>query len=62
MVDEEGSYCGGVIAPGVNLSIEALLTLTALLPRIVVEKPDAGDRHEHGRLHAVAASSGAMSA
>jgi type III pantothenate kinase len=40
VVDEEGSYCGGVIAPGINLSIEALVNATALLPRIVVEKPN----------------------
>jgi type III pantothenate kinase len=39
VVDEEGSYCGGAIAPGINLSIEALVSATALLPRIVVEKP-----------------------
>jgi len=39
VVDEEGSYCGGSIAPGINLSIEALHNATALLPRIVVEKP-----------------------
>src|SRR3546814_9876256 len=28
-----------LIAPGINLSIEALVSATALLPRIVVEKP-----------------------
>jgi type III pantothenate kinase len=39
VVDEKGAYCGGVIAPGINLSIEALVNATALLPRIVVEKP-----------------------
>jgi type III pantothenate kinase len=39
VVDEAGSYCGGVIAPGINLSIEALVNATALLPRVVVEKP-----------------------
>ena len=39
VVDEEGSYCGGAIAPGINLSIEALVNATAQLPRIVVEKP-----------------------
>jgi len=39
VVDEEGSYCGGSIAPGINLSIEALVNATAQLPRIVVEKP-----------------------
>lgn len=41
VVDGAGSYCGGVIAPGINLSIEALVNATALLPRIVVEKPKA---------------------
>jgi len=40
VVDEEGSYCGGAIAPGPNLSIEALVNAAALLPRIVVEKPE----------------------
>src|SRR5690606_11981486 len=39
VVDEKGAYCGGVIAPGINLSIEALVNATALLPRIVVERP-----------------------
>jgi type III pantothenate kinase len=39
VVDEEGSYCGGAIAPGINLSIEALVNATAQLPHIVVEKP-----------------------
>jgi type III pantothenate kinase len=39
VVDEEGSYCGGAIAPGINLSIEALVNATAQLPRIVVERP-----------------------
>jgi type III pantothenate kinase len=39
VVDQEGSYCGGAIAPGINLSIEALVNATAQLPRIVVEKP-----------------------
>ena len=40
VVDEEGSYCGGAIAPGPNLSIEALVNAAALLPRIIVEKPE----------------------
>ncbi len=39
VVDEEGAYCGGAIAPGPNLSIEALVNAAALLPRIIVEKP-----------------------
>ena len=39
VVDGEGSYAGGVIAPGVNLSLEALHQAAAQLPRIAVEKP-----------------------
>ncbi|WP_439817855.1 type III pantothenate kinase [Zavarzinia sp. CC-PAN008] len=39
VVDQTGAYIGGVIAPGINLSIEALHTATAKLPRITVERP-----------------------
>ena len=38
IVDAEGNYAGGVIAPGVNLSLEALHQAAAQLPRIAVEK------------------------
>jgi len=39
VVDGAGNYAGGVIAPGINLSLEALHTATAMLPRIAVETP-----------------------
>jgi type III pantothenate kinase len=39
VVDGEGSYTGGVIAPGINLSLEALHNATAMLPRIAVGTP-----------------------
>ncbi len=39
VVDADGSYCGGCIAPGVNLSMEALHMSTALLPRRPVRNP-----------------------
>jgi type III pantothenate kinase len=39
VVDRAGNYCGGVIAPGINLSLEALHNATAMLPRIAVAKP-----------------------
>ena len=39
VVDAEGSYAGGVIAPGINLSMEALHMAAALLPKIPVENP-----------------------
>ena len=38
VVDADGNYVGGVIAPGVNLSLEALHQAAAQLPRIAVEK------------------------
>ena len=34
LVDEKGAYIGGVIAPGVNLSIDALYQAAARLPLI----------------------------
>ncbi|GBQ78439.1 type III pantothenate kinase [Acetobacter malorum] len=39
VVDAEGSYCGGVIAPGINLSVEALHQAAARLPRIGIGRP-----------------------
>lgn len=41
VVDAEGAYLGGVIAPGVNLSIEALHQAAARLPRIGIGRPQA---------------------
>ena len=40
VVDRCGNYSGGVIAPGVNLSLEALHMAAAQLPRVAIEKPD----------------------
>jgi len=40
VVDGDGGYCGGVIAPGVNLSSEALHQAAAQLPRVAVERPE----------------------
>ena len=37
LIGPDGSYEGGVIAPGVNLSVEALYMATARLPRIAVK-------------------------
>jgi type III pantothenate kinase len=39
VTDGDGNYRGGVIAPGINLSLEAMHTKTAKLPRISVERP-----------------------
>lgn len=39
VVDDHGDYHGGVIAPGINLSMEALHMAAAKLPRIAIERP-----------------------
>jgi type III pantothenate kinase len=40
VVDRAGDYRGGIIAPGVNHSVEALYTVAARLPRIDIRRPD----------------------
>ena len=39
VIDKKGRYAGGAIAPGINLSVEALHEATAKLPMINVKKP-----------------------
>lgn len=41
VVAQDGAYVGGVIAPGVNLSLEALHQAAAALPHVDVTKPQA---------------------
>jgi len=41
VVDKDGAYLGGVIAPGINLSLEALHRAAARLPRIGIGRPQA---------------------
>ncbi len=41
VVEGDGAYAGGVIAPGINLSIEALHRAAARLPRIGIGRPQA---------------------
>lgn len=40
IVDADGSFEGGIIAPGINLSMKALHEAAAKLPRISIQKPD----------------------
>ncbi|GLQ34763.1 type III pantothenate kinase [Amylibacter marinus] len=40
VVDHDGAYIGGVIAPGVNLSMQALHERAAALPHIDVAQPE----------------------
>ncbi|MEI6984582.1 MAG: type III pantothenate kinase [Rhodospirillaceae bacterium] len=39
VVNAEGNYCGGAIAPGINLSLEALDRAAAKLPRVEIVQP-----------------------
>jgi len=39
VIDFNGAYKGGIIAPGINLSLDALVGNTAKLPRIAIEAP-----------------------
>src|SRR6185295_773076 len=41
VVDYSGAYKGGIIAPGINLSLDALVAAAARLPRIAIEAPDS---------------------
>jgi type III pantothenate kinase len=47
-VDYSGAYKGGIIAPGINLSLDALVTAAAKLPRIAIQAP-AGNLSVIGR-------------
>ena len=45
VVDYSGAYKGGIIAPGINLSLDALVNAAAKLPRIAIEAPEGNSRH-----------------
>lgn len=40
VVDSEGNYCGGVIAPGINLSLAALHMAAAKLPSVRISRTE----------------------
>ena len=43
VIDFSGAYKGGIIAPGINLSLDALVSAAAKLPRIAIAAPaDSG--------------------
>ena len=44
IVAKDGAFEGGVISPGINLSMKALHDASAKLPRVAIQKP------EHGRV------------
>lgn len=40
VIDEQGRFIGGVIAPGIKGSLDSLVNGTAKLPRVEIERPD----------------------
>lgn len=40
VISEKGEFEGGIIAPGINLSVRALHEAAARLPRIAIKRPD----------------------
>lgn len=40
VIDYSGAYKGGIIAPGINLSLDALVAAAAKLPRIAIAPPE----------------------
>jgi type III pantothenate kinase len=40
LVGADGAFEGGVIAPGINLSLQALHTAAARLPRVAIQRPE----------------------
>ena len=41
VVSATGAYTGGIIAPGINLSLDALVSAAAKLPRTAIEAPES---------------------
>ncbi|CDO60983.1 Pantothenate kinase type III, CoaX-like [Candidatus Phaeomarinobacter ectocarpi] len=40
VVDDNGAFQGGIISPGINLSMQALHDAAAKLPRVAIERPE----------------------
>ena len=62
VIDGEGNYIGGVIAPGINLSLEALHHGDGQAAAHRGRAAQPRDRQGHAGRHAVGHLSGAMSA
>ena len=53
VVDKVGAYVGGVIAPGVNLSLQALHQMAAALPHVDIARPKEGYWNQYSCVYAV---------
>lgn len=40
VINEKGEYLGGAIAPGIGISLEALIEKTSMLPKVEIKKPE----------------------
>lgn len=40
VIDEGGNFAGSIIAPGINLSMDALCHASAQLPRVAIKRPE----------------------
>lgn len=40
IADSDGNFCGGILAPGVHQSVEALYMAARKLPRVEIKRPD----------------------
>ena len=51
MVDENGTFMGGITAPGIRISAKALWEDAAKLPEIEIKRTDRTDRvyHQQGK-------------
>ena len=53
IIGRGGDYLGGVISPGINLSLKALHEAAAKLPRIAVDRPESPEVTGHSTLEAM---------
>ena len=60
-ISAHAEYLGGIICPGIGISISGLFTKTARLPMVDFREPDKVDRHQHRRQHAAPACTTAPS-
>jgi type III pantothenate kinase len=55
VVSAKGEFLGGALAPGVEISVDALAARAARLFKVELVEPALGDRQEHQRVPAVRA-------
>ena len=53
VVSARGEFLGGVLAPGIEISVDALAARAAQLRKVELVRPPRGDRQEHRRVPAV---------